>query len=117
MTSLIVCLGVGKGTWAYVSKLIEAEPWNKVFIVTDEAGLSYTANREISFVVIKEEQFLSEMIETIKKQLDGKIPDTEAAVNFVSGTGKVHMAILSALLKIGLGIRLVAMTPEGMKEV
>ena len=117
MTSLIVSLGVGKGTWAYVGKLIDAEPWDRVFVVTDETGLSLRANKKLDFVVVKEEQFLAEMVETIKKQLDGKIADTEVALNFVSGTGKVHMAILSALLKLGLAIRLVAMTPEGMKEI
>jgi len=36
-----------------------------------------------------------------------KTDDTEVAVNFISGSGNEHMSILSTLLKLGLGIRLV----------
>ena len=46
-----------------------------------------------------------------------KIKDSEVAVNFVSGTGKEHMALLSALLKLGIGIRLLALTKEGVTEI
>ena len=41
----------------------------------------------------------------------------ETAVNLISGDGKEHMALLSALLKLGVGIRLIALTKEGVKEV
>jgi hypothetical protein len=49
--------------------------------------------------------------------LKDKIKGTEVALNLVSGTGKEHMAILAALLKLGVGIRLVALTKEGFKEI
>lgn len=117
MTSLIACLGAGKGTWLYLGKLIEAEPWEHVFIVTDDFGTKFSANRPINFIIIDEKIMVSEIIELIKKQLTDKIADTEVALNIVSGSGKVHMAILSALLKLGLGIRLTVLTPEGMKEI
>ena len=117
MTSLVTCLGVGKGTWAYTSKLIEAEPWEKVFIITEEFGLKFTPGRDVNFVIVKEDQLLAEMIEAIVKQMENKVPDTEVALNMISGSGKMHMATLSALMKCGLGLRLVAMTSEGMKEV
>ena len=52
-----------------------------------------------------------------KKSLDGKIYDLDVALNMVSGTGKEHMAILSALLKLGLGIRLMAVTKNGVVEL
>ena len=42
---------------------------------------------------------------------------TEAAVNLISGNGKEHMAVISALMKLGLGIRLIALTPNGIKEI
>ena len=37
--------------------------------------------------------------------------------NFVSGMGKEHMALISALLKLGVGIRLMALTKNGIEEV
>ena len=60
---------------------------------------------------------VSELIEDIRKSLDGKIYDLDVALNMVSGTGKEHMAILSALLKLGLGIRLMAVTKNGVVEL
>ena len=41
----------------------------------------------------------------------------EVAVNIVSGNGKEHMAIISALLKLGVGIRLMAVTKDGVREL
>ena len=69
-----------------------------------------------TYILVNEIQHIPEMTETIKKELDGKIFG-DAAVNLVSGEGKEHMAVLSALLKVGAGIRLVAVTTDGVKEI
>ena len=51
------------------------------------------------------------------KNLKGKIKDPEIDINFISGTGREHMALMSALLKLGVGIRLKALTKEGAEEI
>jgi hypothetical protein len=38
-------------------------------------------------------------------------------VNLISGTGKEHMAAISAVLKLGLAIRLVGVNEGGVIEV
>jgi len=38
-------------------------------------------------------------------------------VNFISGAGKEHMALVSALMKLGVGFRLMASTMDGVKEL
>ena len=43
-----------------------------------------------------------------KKQLKDKIADFEIALNLASGSGKEHMAVLEAVLQMGLNFRLVA---------
>ena len=118
MTSLIACLSSGKGTWAHVDKLIEEQEWDNIFLITNEFGIkNFKPNKKVEYVVIDSNKFLSEIIEDIKKQLENKIADTEVALNFISGTGKEHMALLSAVLKLGMGIRLTALTPNGVKEI
>lgn len=119
MTDLVACLGTGKGTWAYLQKLIESEQWEKVFLITNEFGReNFTSpNKNTSFIIINEELLLADIVKLVKAQLEKNVSGTEVALNFVSGTGKVHMALLSALLQLGLGIRLIALTPEGVKEV
>ncbi len=117
MTDLIACLGAGKGTWSYMQRLIEEEEWSNVFLITNSFGKENFKSGKASFVVIDDKKPLPELINEIKKQLEGKIAETEVALNLVSGTGKLHMAILSALLKLGLGIRLIALTYDGIKEI
>ena len=57
------------------------------------------------------------IISEIKNELNGKLSITDVALNLASGTGKEHMAILSALLQLGVGIRLIGVTKEGIQEI
>jgi len=60
---------------------------------------------------------LEEMRDSVIAGLKGKIKGTEVAINLVSGIGKEHMAIISAVLKLGVGVRFMAITAEGIKEL
>lgn len=118
MTDLVACLGAGKGTWAYLLKLIESESWENVFLITNTFGAErFSAGRQVEFIIVDENKTLPEISESVKKQLEGKIKSFEVAVNFVSGEGKEHMAMMAALVKLGLGMRFVALTPAGVVEV
>lgn len=119
MTDLVACLGTGKGTWTYMKKLIEDESWEKVFLVTNEFGKENFSSpkKETNFIIINENMALPELVTLIRSQLEKNLSGTEVALNFVSGSGKVHMAMISALLKLGLGIRLIALTYDGIKEI
>ena len=118
MSSLIACLSSGKGTWQHVAQVIEKGEWNSIFLITDDFGVkNFKPAKPVQYVVVDSNKLLLELIEDIKKQLQGKIRDLEVGVNMISGSGKEHMAIISAFMKLGLGIRLVALTPEGIKEI
>ena len=118
MTTLVACLSSGKGTWRHVKELIQKEDWKKVFLVTDEFGMkNFSVEKPVEFILINNAQTLKEMVSSIRNQLKDKLEDIEVGVNFVSGSGKEHMALLSALLNLGIGIRLVAVTSEGVEEI
>ncbi len=116
MTSLIACLTTGKGTWSHVAKLIRDHQWDKIYLVTEEFGTKFQANN-VEFIIIKSSKPIQEISKDIQKQLKGKINDLEVAVNLISGDGKEHMAIISALIKLGLGIRFVISSEKGLEEV
>ena len=109
MPNLIACLSTGKGTWTEVTKLIQSQPWNKVFLITNDFGKqNFTPkNGNIELIEINSFQEIPELVDTIKKQLHGKISDFEVALNLVSGSGKEHMAVLEAVMELGLNFRLV----------
>ena len=118
MTDLIACLSSGEKSWAHVARLIKEEDWKKIFIITNDfVKQNFKAEKEVEFVVVDFQKPVSELIECIRNGLKGKVTDFEVALNIVSGSGKEHMAILSALLKLGVGVRLMAVTKEGVREL
>jgi hypothetical protein len=118
MTELVACLSSGKGTWGHVSRLIDGQEWEKVFLITDSFGKEKFEKKDnVEFIVIDPNRFLSEIVEDIKKGLKDKITGLEVAVNFISGSGKEHIALMAALQQLGVGLRLIALTKQGVKEV
>ncbi len=117
--NLVACLSTGKGTWGHVAQLLNDPQWEKIFLITNEFGRENfkTEGKNAELIVIDANKPLEEMIVDVKEKLKGKIKDTEVAVNLISGSGKEHMAMLSALLQSGLGLRFFAVTKDGIKEV
>lgn len=118
MTELVALLSTGKGTWSEVAKLISGHEWEKIVLITDEFGSNTFKKKEnIELIIVNPDESIELLIDKMHRELREKIIGTEVAVNFTSGTGKEHMALLSALLKLGLGIRLVTFTANGIKEI
>jgi hypothetical protein len=118
MTELIACLSIGKGTWGHVARLMNDGKWERVFLITNDFGKQNFKNESnADMIVIDQNKSIADIRDDVYNQLKDRIKGTEVALNFVSGTGEEHMALLSAVLKLGVGIRLVALTKEGTKEV
>ncbi len=118
MTELIACLSTGKGTWGHVSRLIQEGEWEKVYLITNDFGKeNFSAEEDTEFIVIDPNQGLTELRDQIHSLLKEKIKGAEVGLNIISGTGKEHLALVSAILKLGVGVRFVALTKDGVKEV
>ncbi len=121
MTDLVACLGAGKGTWNEVAQLIASESWAHIFLVTNSFGKENFAQKfpavKADFIVVDDFAPPLQLVEGIKKALAGKIFDTDVAVNMASGSGNVHMALVTALLHLGMGIRFVVPSEAGAKEL
>ena len=118
MVELIACLSTGKGTWGHVSRLIKNNEWDKVLLITNEYGKeNFQKDEKTEFIVVNSSQGLNELRDEISTKLEGKISSPEVALNIASGTGKEHTALISAILKKGLGLRFMAITKEGTEEI
>ena len=118
MTQLIACLSTGKGTWGHVSRLIEDGKFDSILLITNDYGKqNFNKDDKTELIAINLEQGLRELRDELKLQLKTRIKGTEVAVNFISGTGREHMALVSALLQLGVGIRLIALTKDGIEEI
>jgi hypothetical protein len=117
MNNLVCCVSTGKGTWADVSKVIRAENWSKVYIVTNDFGKEkFSTEKNHEFVIFNpnssEEKIKNDIVNGLKGKLSGDV-----ALNFVSGSGKEHMSFLSAMMALGCGLRMVYPSEQGVKEL
>jgi len=118
MSTLIASLSTGKGTWVPVIKLMNSGSFDKVFLVTNSwTKENFRNEKDAEMIVIDPNKPVEELTQDVIKSLEGKIPDIEVGLNLYSGSGAEHMAILSALLKMGVGIRLVNFEKESVVEV
>ena len=114
---LIALLSSGKNTWAQVSGLMNHGDWEKIILIGDDFAKQFTHSKQFEFVKVDLEKRIRELQNDISRKLKGRIGGTEVALSIASGNGKEHMALISALLKFPVGVRLAALTREGVVEV
>jgi len=116
----VALLSSGKGTWGQVAGLIKQGTWEKVFLICTEFAGSTIKNFDFSknaeIIVINFDKPILEVIEDIKKKLSDKFAGMEVSVSLASGDGKEHMALISALLNLPVGVKFVALTKDGVAE-
>ena len=118
MTILIACISTGKGTWAHVNKVIQDQDWSKIILIVNEFAKDFNPTKKVEKILVNTNKTTTELADELKNQLQNKLKgEFEVALNMISGDGKEHMALLSALIKLGIGIRLIVLTKEGIKEI
>ena len=117
---LISLLSSGKGTWGQVAGLVNNQKWDKIIFITDPffkpklAEFDFSRGAEI--IAVDFNAGIKEVIAELKEKLNGRIQGVEVALSIASGSGKEHMALISALLQLPVGIKFVALTKEGIIE-
>jgi len=112
--TLIAILGIGRGTWGHVNRLISEEEWEKILLISNDWG-------QQNFSAVKPEKCEWIMVnnrsgfEVIKEAIKEKLPENEICVSLISGSGKEHMALLAALKEAGKDYKLVILTGDGTK--
>jgi len=114
---LLALLSKGKGTWAQVSGLLKYGEWEKVILIGDAFAKKFTSEKEFEFIEVDLDKKLKDLRDDLVKKLKGKISGTEVALSIASGDGKEHMALISALINLPVGIRFAALTKEGVIDL
>lgn len=114
---LIALLSSGKGTWAQVSGLIKYGEWEKIIILGDDFAKQFTTEKKSEFIRIDLSKKLKDLRNEFSQKLKGKIEGTEVALSIASGDGKEHMALISALINLPVGIRFAALTKDGVVDL
>jgi len=114
---LIALLSSGKGTWAQVSGLIKYGEWDKVMVLGDDFARQFTHEKPFEFINVDLGKKIADLREEFMKKLKGKTQGTEVALSIASGDGKEHMALISALINLPVGIRFAALTKDGVIDL
>ena len=111
---LVALLSSGKGTWAQVSGLMKHGEWDKIIILGGDFAKQFTHEKKFEFIEVDLNKRLQDLKEEFSKKLKPKIEGIEVALSIASGEGKEHMALVSALINLPVGVRFVALTKEGV---
>ena len=115
MTELIAVLSSGKGTWGQVSGLMKKGEWEKIILIGSDFAKNFVVEGiPFDFIECDLNKSLVQLKNEFAKKLQGRISGTEVALSIASGSGKEHMALMSALLSLPVGIRFTALTTEGV---
>ena len=114
---LVALLSSGQGSWAQVSGLMKYGEWDKIILIGGDFAKDFKHEKSFEFIKVNLNGKLKELRDEILNKLKGKIDGTEAALSIASGDGKEHMALISALINLPVGIRFAALTKEGVIDL
>ena len=110
---LVALLSSGKGTWGQVSGLVKQGEWDNIILIGNSFARKFTLEKKHEFIEVSDNA-LVQMKQELVEKLKNKIKGTEVALSIASGNGKEHMALISALLSVPVGIRFTALTKDGI---
>ena len=114
---LVALLSSGKGSWAQVSGLMKQGNWDKIILIGDDFAKQFSHEKPFEFIQVNLTQRIKDLRDDFKEKLKGKFEGMEVAVSLASGEGKEHMALVSALINLPMGVRFVALTKEGILDL
>jgi hypothetical protein len=121
MAQLVALLSTGKETWTEVAQIINKPEFDEIYILTNAFSKDKFTNLPSKKVEVMVFDFdnsdAAKLTTDFASALKGKLQFTDVAVNMSSGSGKEHMALFAAMIKIGVGIRLVALINGEVKEI
>jgi len=107
-------LSSGKGTWGQVAGLMKKGEWEKIIILGPSYAKEFTSEIPFDFIEYDPESSLVQLKKDFGDKLKDRLDGLEVALSLASGSGKEHMALISALLSIPVGVRFTALTKEGV---
>ena len=113
----VAFLGEDVQSWGQITGLINRGEWEKVILIKNKLAPEYESPKEAEMILLDCSKPLIELKNELVAALKPKFSGFDANLSLASGNGKEHMALISALLSIPVGIRLVAFTKNGIEWI
>jgi hypothetical protein len=109
---LIAVLGIGKGTWGHVKRLIDEKQFEEVVLISNEWGKeNFKTDKQANWVMVNNRAGFDIIKDEIKKNL----PKGDIKVSLISGSGKEHLALLAALKDAGVKYEFIVIAGDGIR--
>lgn len=113
---LVAFLGNDSANYGQLTALMNRMECDKIVLIKDNKTTSPFADPRCAIIDVDSSKdllsFKQEIQDKLRKEL---VSDFEVALTIASGNGKEHMALISALLSIPVGIKLTAFTKQGVE--
>lgn len=117
MATLVALLSSGKGSWGEVNSLVKCYQWDQIYLVCNDFSYqNFSMNDQRVVKLNFDENKLDESVKKLSSFFYKQVKEMEVDVNISSGRGMEHMALLSAILKSGLGVRFVYCENNKLEE-
>ncbi len=111
----VAFVGNDKENWGQITALLNRLEYDRAILVSS-SNEDFPINEKCKLIKINSDKSLIDMKEQIREKLKKELSgDFEVSLSLASGNGKEHMALLSALLNVPVGVRLVVFTKEGIQ--
>jgi len=114
---LVAFLGDDKDSWGQVTGLLNRGEWDKIVLIKTKEASSFSTSKKIDSIIIDSSKPLTDIKKDLMEKLKGKFSGFDVHLSIASGNGKEHMALISALLSLPVGIRLVVFTKKGVEFI
>jgi hypothetical protein len=114
---LVAFLGEDKETWGQITGLVNRGDWEKVILVKTKSAKVFPNSKNSESIYVDSSKPLLDLKQELLKKLQGKFSGLDVNVSIASGNGKEHMALISALLSLPVGIRLTVFTKNGIEFI
>jgi len=110
--ALMAVLGIGKGSWGHIARLISEVEWDSILIIGNDWGKeNFSPGKEVDWVIVNNRAGFNILKDAIKEKLP---KDEELCISLISGSGKEHMALLAALREAKKEFKIVILTGDGV---
>jgi len=112
----VAFLGNDKENWGQVVALLNHLPELEKAILIKSSKEFFPSADKTKIIQIDTTLPLTELTNKLKESLKKELSkEFEVALSLASGTGKEHMALISALISVPVGIKLVVFSTKGIE--
>ena len=115
---LVAFVGDDKENWGQISALMKRSDADKIYLIVKKGVDGFPRDDRTEIVEVNSSsgilELKKEIVEKMRTKLSG---DFEVSLSLASGNGKEHMALISALLTVPVGIRIVVFTKDGIEHI